>query len=319
MSEDARIAIGLPAHPKTKKLIRRLGEGGAWFLVRLFLWAAHERPDGVLTGMSEEDIELAVDWTGEEGAFVAALLAVGFLDGVAGNYAIHDWRDHNPWAAGADLRSAKARWNAIKRHHGEQEADRQVPEWASYRRSNDAGSSASSSAGRNAEANSSSAERNAPSPSPSPSPSPTERERETRARAGSPEDGQLPEGVDPERWADYRAQLDDDGKLSISRIKTALLQLRRVIRDGHDPNAVLRAAVMRGLRDLEDTAQRLARERAPQPSARDGPARASPSSRQAQAIAALNEVTARVTAEPSARLASPRIAGWPAQAGLPEP
>ena len=29
---DARISVGLPAHPKTKKLIRRLGEGGAWRL-----------------------------------------------------------------------------------------------------------------------------------------------------------------------------------------------------------------------------------------------------------------------------------------------
>jgi len=148
--------------------------------------------------------------------------------------------------------------------------------------------------------------------------SPSAHSASEHPRGGTPEDSQLPDGVDPERWQSYRDQLADDGKLSISRIKTALLQLRRVIRDGHDPNAVLTAAVMRGLRDLDDTAQRLAREAA-QHSARDGPPRVQ--SRQAQAIAALNEVTDRVTAEQptTARLADPRTAGRSAQAGLPEP
>jgi hypothetical protein len=93
---------------------------------------------------------------------------------------------------------------------------------------------------------------------------------EGEEHAGTPEDPQLPEGVDPERWASYRDQLADDGKLSISRIKTALLQLHRVTQAGHDPNAVLTAAVMRGLRDLDDCAARLAREANGQP-ARAGP------------------------------------------------
>ena len=80
MSADARIAIGLPAHPKTKKLIRRLGDGAAWRLVCLFLWAASNRSDGDLTGLTDEDIELAVDWTGAEGEFASALVEVGFLE-----------------------------------------------------------------------------------------------------------------------------------------------------------------------------------------------------------------------------------------------
>lgn len=96
-------------------------------------------------------------------------------------------------------------------------------------------------------------------------------EGETRAPTSTPEDGQLPHGVDPERWGSYRDQLADDGKLSISRIKTALMQLRRVIHAGHDPNDVLTAAVMRGLRDLDDVASRLARERGGPPPARGAP------------------------------------------------
>lgn len=89
LSADARIATTFPAHPKTKKLIRRLGYAGPWFLVRLFIWVAENRSDGDLSGLSDEDIELAVDWDGDEGAFVAALSEVGFLDGEAGNRCIH--------------------------------------------------------------------------------------------------------------------------------------------------------------------------------------------------------------------------------------
>lgn len=147
-------------------------------------------------------------------------------------------------------------------------------------------------------------------------------ERERPPSANTPEDSSLPAGVDPERWASYRDQLADDGKLSISRIKTALMQLRRIIDSGHDPNAVLTAAVMRGLRDLDDVAARLARER-------DSPAKATATprgspppaqSRQMQAIDALNEVTEHVTERnATAQLVAPRTAGRPAQTGLPEP
>ena len=134
MTTDARIAVGLPTHPKTKKLIKRLGQAAAWNLVCLFLWAAANRRDGDLSGMTDEDIELAADWLGEEGAFVSVLLEVRFLDADgAGGYLLHDWQDHNPWAAGADMRSAKARWNAVKKHHGAAEADRQIPEYAAVR------------------------------------------------------------------------------------------------------------------------------------------------------------------------------------------
>ena len=127
---DARISVGLPAHHKTKKLIRRLGEGGAWRLVCLFLWVAQSRPDGDLSGMTGEDIELAADWKGEEGAFIKALIEVGFVDGEEGAYSIHNWQEHNPWAAGADARSEKAKWLALCKHHGRGKAAEMMPEYA---------------------------------------------------------------------------------------------------------------------------------------------------------------------------------------------
>lgn len=163
MAVDARIAVGLPQHPKTKKLIKRLGQAAAWNLVCLILWAAQNRSDGNLSGMSVEDIELAADWIGEEGAFVKALTEVKFLDAEQDAFVLHDWHEHNPWAAGADMRSAKARWNAAKRHHGVAEADRLVPEYAAVR-------NATSNAGSKPAAEDQQASGNAPFPSPSPTP-----------------------------------------------------------------------------------------------------------------------------------------------------
>lgn len=160
---DARISTGLPWHPKTKKLLRRLGPAGPWSLICLFLWAAANRSDGDLSGLSDEDIEIASEWTGEPGQFVAALADVRFVDGEPGAYEVHDWAEHNPWAAGAQMRASKARWNAAKRHHGQRAADQLVPEYAAMR---NATSTASSTSAAMLEHGLS----NAPLPSPTPYP-----------------------------------------------------------------------------------------------------------------------------------------------------
>lgn len=127
---DARIAVGLPAHPKTKKLIRWLGQDAAWKLVCLFLWVSANRPDGDLSGLSDEDIELSVDWEREEGLFVEALKIVGFLDGTDGNYRIHDWAEHNPWAASSEARSEQSKWAALCKRHGKARAAELMPDYA---------------------------------------------------------------------------------------------------------------------------------------------------------------------------------------------
>lgn len=133
MATDARLSTSLPSHPKTKKLVRQLGAQAGWSLICLILWAASNRSDGDLSGMDDDDIELAADWDGEPGAFIAALRRIRFVDGEDGDTQIHDWTEHQPWAAGSEARSLKARWNAVKRHHGEHAADREVPEYAAIR------------------------------------------------------------------------------------------------------------------------------------------------------------------------------------------
>lgn len=209
---DARIAVGMPVHPKTKKLLRRLGPAGGWGFVCLILWTAANRANGDLVGMSVEDIELAADWVGEEGKFVATLTEVGFLDQDNGGFKLHDWAQHNPWAAGADARSAKARWNAAKRHYGEDEANRLVPEFAVARA---ATSTASSNAASIEAAYAQPHDSTAPSPNPVPSPNPY-RDSDTSSSAGiaaaPAEMGKTafgkstpakPHEVDPQIWADW--------------------------------------------------------------------------------------------------------------------
>lgn len=186
---DARISVGLPSHPKTKKLVRRLGAAGAWKLVCLFLWAAANRPDGDLSGMSGEDIELSVDWDGEDGAFVDALRAVGFLDGGDCAYRIHDWSEHNPWAAGADARSEKAKWLALCKHHGRAKAAEMMPEYAARIRKADESSekpASSTPTSTKDSATSMRAAENSSAPSPLPSPSPFQKPSEAKASGGKP-------------------------------------------------------------------------------------------------------------------------------------
>lgn len=179
MNHDVRIAVGLPAHPKTKKLRRRLGAEGVLALVWLLLWAGQNRPDGDLAGMSDEDIELAVDWSGDEGTLVQALQEARFLDGEPGARRIHDWTDHNPWAAGAEARSEKSRWAALCKQRGRAEAARLMPDYAKR-----VGMASPTDAPGKPPAVPESASGTqladsgtAPSPSPSPSPSPEEQEQ----------------------------------------------------------------------------------------------------------------------------------------------
>jgi hypothetical protein len=131
---DARLSASFPTHPKTKKLMRRLGAAGPWALVCLFLWARMNRADGDLVGMTDEDIELACDWAGDEGALVAALVSVGFLDGEEGSRKIHDWAEHQPWSAGAEDRKQSSAWAALCKRYGREGAAQRMPEYATRMR-----------------------------------------------------------------------------------------------------------------------------------------------------------------------------------------
>lgn len=109
MNSDFRVSVDFFAHHKTKKLKKRLGYEGVVALLQLWAYAARLRPDGDLSGMEEEDIELAADWCGEEGTLVPTLKSVGFLDEDEGGLRLHDWQENNAWAAAGESRSDASR------------------------------------------------------------------------------------------------------------------------------------------------------------------------------------------------------------------
>ena len=116
---DARLSVGLYKHRKIKKLVAQIGFEGPWRLVGLWLYARESRPNGVLHGMTGEDIELEVDWAGAKGAFVAALVECKWLDKDGDTFVLHDWAEHQPFASNAQARKDSARLAGLIRQYGE--------------------------------------------------------------------------------------------------------------------------------------------------------------------------------------------------------
>jgi len=156
------------------------------------------RPDGDLSGMTAEDVELACDWSGDEGALVAALLSVGFLDGEEGGYAIHDWAEHQPWSAGAEDRKQSSAWAALCKRYGRAGAAERMPEYAArMRKASDSDAEPVRPAcDPHATRTPTACGTDAPLPSPSPSPSPTSKDHDLTVIANSP-DGEPATNVIP--------------------------------------------------------------------------------------------------------------------------
>ena len=115
MSSDIRVNVSFLSHHKVVKIRKRLGDSAALSLIALWCFAAQNRTDGILTGMDDEDVEIAAQWYGENGALVKELLSLKLIDRIEGTYCIHDWFENNPWVADAGNRSAKAKKAATSR------------------------------------------------------------------------------------------------------------------------------------------------------------------------------------------------------------
>lgn len=113
---DIRICVGFFRHHKTQRLRRALGWDGVIALVMLWCWARTNRHKGSLAGMTDEDVEIAAEWTGAPGSLVSSLVASGWLDGESGEHRLHDWKEHQAYAFNADKRKAVARMGASARH-----------------------------------------------------------------------------------------------------------------------------------------------------------------------------------------------------------
>jgi hypothetical protein len=110
---DIRLSVEFYTHPKTKVLEKRLGADGSRSLIILWLWAAKNRSSGDLSGMTDEMIEAAADWEGVENSLIRNLVDLGLIDGETKHYKLHDWEEHNPWAANDQTRSNKSRLSRL--------------------------------------------------------------------------------------------------------------------------------------------------------------------------------------------------------------
>ena len=85
-------------HPKMNRLMRILGISrplAVGTMEMLWHWAGDYAIDGELTEVMDE-IEVALDWDGEPGSLVRAMIESGFIDENDGRFFIHDWADHYP-------------------------------------------------------------------------------------------------------------------------------------------------------------------------------------------------------------------------------
>lgn len=111
-------------HPKVKKAARIAGINEFEMIGRLhclWWWALDYASDGDLTNYSDDDIEAAVDWAGQPGLFVKAMIECGFnghgglIDVTQESREIHDWFEYagkllERRAANADrMRDARAK------------------------------------------------------------------------------------------------------------------------------------------------------------------------------------------------------------------
>lgn len=141
MNTDIRIKTSFPNHPKTKKLIKKIGPTGGWMLMKLWVFTAQNKPTGLLTNMNSADISDVMEFRGNPRVMIMALLDCtsgadtlkscpgcdvcekaktqkrsGWLDKTSsGFFQIHDWEEHNPYASKAPERTERAKKGASVR------------------------------------------------------------------------------------------------------------------------------------------------------------------------------------------------------------
>ena len=116
MNTDIRISTDFFLHPKTEMLEKRLGPKGVLCLIKLWIWAAQTRPDGVFGKKTCEYVAAAAKWKGDCHKFVDALIELELLDqDEDGVLSLHNWCKRQPYAIKSDERVERARKAAAAR------------------------------------------------------------------------------------------------------------------------------------------------------------------------------------------------------------
>lgn len=125
--QDFRVYTAWRRHPKRLKLMRELGAAGVLAIEDLWAFATDSYPSGHLSDLGPAEIEEAVNWRGDAGAFVEAVVRIRLLDECTdGSYELHDWAEWQPYVIDAPKRVERARLggqeSARKRQERKQQA-----------------------------------------------------------------------------------------------------------------------------------------------------------------------------------------------------
>tara|TARA_Y100000593_G_scaffold86609_1_gene165668 strand:- start:15056 stop:15928 length:873 start_codon:yes stop_codon:yes gene_type:complete len=84
-------------------------------LMKVWIYAAMHKSEGVFAREYQQDFELMADWGGPPGLFSEMLLKHKLIVETPEGYAINDWEEHQPWVAKSKQRSAAGKANAGER------------------------------------------------------------------------------------------------------------------------------------------------------------------------------------------------------------
>lgn len=109
-------------HRKTRRLVGLLGRGADVLPIKLWRYVGkYHSEDGRLTGYTEQEIAAAAEWWGKPDEFIAAMLAVVFLEKDGDTYIVHDWLKQQGHIAALRRRNqlnAESRWAKISNATG---------------------------------------------------------------------------------------------------------------------------------------------------------------------------------------------------------
>ena len=124
MNTDIRIDVGFLDHWKTETLIAECGVDSVLSLIRIWIFAAQNKPNGQLDGIKTTMIERVAKWRGEGGKLITCLSDLRFLEqDENGVWCLHDWEEHNPYAAHAPGRRERAKRAAAAKYQSQVERD----------------------------------------------------------------------------------------------------------------------------------------------------------------------------------------------------
>lgn len=106
MNTDIRVDVGFLDHWKTDTLMATLGAESVLALMRLWIFAAQNKPNGRLIGVQTNMIERIAKWRGGTGLLLQCLAETRLIEQDSeGVWLLHDWEKHQPHAERNALRA----------------------------------------------------------------------------------------------------------------------------------------------------------------------------------------------------------------------